>query len=237
MSEATARPRWVAFLDRATTAALGTMAVLVIWNNTSSLRPTAEPEAAAIGVPESPIEFGSELKGMATAPAGMIVFSDFQCPYCARFAKGTLPQLEQKYVAQGRLLISYRHFPIDAIHPHAMNAAMAAYCAGRQDRFWAMHDRLFAGGRLDKTSLVGHAAGLNLDADRFDQCLDGEAPGFVDKDLAEAIELRLPASPAFVIGMNAGNGRLRPTRIIVGERSLEVFEAAIASALEAAQTR
>lgn len=79
--------------------------------------------------------------GPADAPVRIVEFSDFQCPFCATFAE-TLRKLRAKY--PDRVMVLYRHAPLDQIHPHARRAALASECAGEQGRFEAYHDRLFA---------------------------------------------------------------------------------------------
>lgn len=79
--------------------------------------------------------------GPERAPMQIVEFSDFQCPFCATFA-ATLRKVRAKY--PDRVAVLYRHFPLDALHPHARTAALASECAGEQGRFEAYHDRLFA---------------------------------------------------------------------------------------------
>jgi protein-disulfide isomerase len=104
--------------------------------------------AAAIGDDGSglPSEYiameGAHTKGSASAPAVLLVFSDFQCPFCGRFARETLSAIEREYVARGELLMAFRHLPLP-IHPQAIAAAQSAECAGSQGKFWEMHDELF----------------------------------------------------------------------------------------------
>ena len=82
-------------------------------------------------------------------------FTDYQCPYCQRFFRGTYPQLEAKYIDTGNLRLVVKDFPL-SIHGHARKAAQAAHCAGEQDRFWEMHDLLFDNAnRLQAESRVG----------------------------------------------------------------------------------
>lgn len=99
------------------------------------------------------------VRGPVDAPL-VIVYSDFECPYCA--ALGTK-------LAGLRLRIVVRHFPVRTSHPRAWAASCAAEAAGRQGRFWEMHDLLFADqGRLEDPHLWDRARRLRLDLDRFD---------------------------------------------------------------------
>jgi protein-disulfide isomerase len=87
----------------------------------------------------------------------MIVFADFECPFCGRFTREVLPIIEQEYLSTGRLQLVYHHFPLPS-HRNAVSAAVAADCAGQQGRFWDMHDKLFSAGQsLDLASTKSSA--------------------------------------------------------------------------------
>jgi protein-disulfide isomerase len=82
-------------------------------------------------------------KGSPSAPVTVYEMSDFQCPYCRRFAQETFPGLEQNYIKTGKVRWVFINFPLTDIHAHAAAAAQLALCAGKQDRFWRVHDLLF----------------------------------------------------------------------------------------------
>ncbi len=90
----------------------------------------------------------------------MIVYGDYECPFCAALEAG-LQQLE--------LRVAFRHFPVRSSHPRAQAAACAAEAASLQGAFWSFHDALFADqGRLEDPHLWARARALGLDLDRFD---------------------------------------------------------------------
>ncbi len=108
--------------------------------------------AACLGlIPVLPVEaqsatpntLSSRTKGSAKAPITVYEMSDFQCPYCRRFALETFPAIEREYIATGKVRWVFVNFPLTSIHPNAAPAAQAALCAGRQGAFWAVHDLLF----------------------------------------------------------------------------------------------
>jgi protein-disulfide isomerase len=82
-------------------------------------------------------------KGDKDAPAALMEFSDYECPYCQRFATGVGATLNEQFVETGEMLFVYRDFPLESIHPSARKAANAARCAGEQDNYFGMHDAIF----------------------------------------------------------------------------------------------
>ena len=82
-------------------------------------------------------------KGSATAPVTVYEMSDFQCPYCRRFALETFRAIEQEYISPGKVRWVFVNFPLTSIHANAVAAAATALCAGRQGAFWPMHDLIY----------------------------------------------------------------------------------------------
>lgn len=100
--------------------------------------------ANQVGKTIVPVEVGSSAsKGDANAKITLVEFSDFQCPFCAKFYSETLPQIMKDYIDTGKVKLVYKHFPLISIHPNAQKAAEAAECAGEQGKFWEMHDAMF----------------------------------------------------------------------------------------------
>jgi protein-disulfide isomerase len=89
----------------------------------------------------APLETRS--KGSPKAPVTVYEMSDFQCPYCRRFAQETFPGLERGYITTGKVRWVFINFPLTDIHPHAAAAAQLALCAAKQNGFWRVHDLLF----------------------------------------------------------------------------------------------
>lgn len=85
----------------------------------------------------------SRTKGSPAAPVTVYEMSDFQCPYCRRFALETFPQLERAYIGTGKVRWVFVNFPLTSVHPNSVAAAETALCASKQDAFWAVHDLLY----------------------------------------------------------------------------------------------
>jgi protein-disulfide isomerase len=100
----------------------------------------------------------------------MIIFSDFQCPFCSR-VEPTLKQISDKYGSKIRFV--WKNYPLP-FHQNAMPAAEAAMAADAQGKFWEMHDKLFANQQsLDRATYEKHATELGLNMDKFKADLDG----------------------------------------------------------------
>lgn len=161
--------------------------------------------------------------GNADAPVTMIEFSDFECPFCARFFQQTLPQIKEQYIKTGKVQFVYRDFPISSIHSNAEKAAEAGECADEQGKFWEYHDLIFS--RQDQMSVANYkrwAAELKLDTARFDSCLDsGKYADEVAKDFSDGQAAGVSGTPTFFI-----NGQR-----VVGALPFEQFQRVLDAAL------
>jgi len=135
----------------------------------------------------------------------MVEFGDFQCPFCARFFKDTLPQIKEKYIKTGKVKLVYRDFPITSIHDEAQKAAEAGECANEQGKFWPYHDILYERqASLGVANFKTWAKELGLNQTQFNECLDsGKYYEEIAKDLSDGQALGVTGTPATFI-----NGKL-----------------------------
>jgi protein-disulfide isomerase len=140
---------------------------------------------------------GAPSRGPANAKVTLVVFSDFQCPFCARGAK-TVKALEAKYGQ--RLRVVFKNQPLPR-HAQARLAADAALAANAQGHFWELHDWLFStDAALDTETLVAEAARLGMDGARLRADLDsGKFEAQVSADQAEAKRLGVEGTPTYFI--------------------------------------
>ena len=136
--------------------------------------------------------------GPADAPLELVMYGDFQCPYCAA-AQSILRRVRERL--DGRLRFAFRHMTLPERHPQAELAAQAAEAAAAQDAFWPMHDALYAArGRLARDDLLGHAAALGLDVERVrSELAAGVHAARVARDDASARAAGAQGTPAFFI--------------------------------------
>lgn len=131
--------------------------------------------------------------GSSKADNIIIVFSDFQCPYCADLM-GELNQLMAKY--PDKILLIWKDF-VNQAHPEATNAAVAARCAALQDKFWEYHAYLYANqDKLGSDLYKQVAVTIGLDENKFNQCVQNqEALPLVEDEFQEGQALGLDGTP------------------------------------------
>ena len=104
--------------------------------------------------------------GPARAPVTVVEYGDFECPNCKQAAPAVKLLLAR---FGGRVRLVWRQFPLEEVHPHALQAALASEAAAGQGKFWPMHDMLFDNQRhLKPAQLRGYAGRLELDMVRYD---------------------------------------------------------------------
>jgi len=147
--------------------------------------------------------------GNRDAPVTIIEFSDFQCPFCARFYTQTFPLILEEYIQEGKVKLVFRDFPIQSIHPNALPASVAAECANEQSKFRDMHDMLFENqnewNKLDTVDVLAmfsqYAVEMKLDQKAFDECLtSGKYIEEIRNDLDDGRDYGVSGTPGFFIG-------------------------------------
>ena len=146
--------------------------------------------------------------GQADAPVTIIEFSDFQCPYCARFVQQALPSINENYINTGKVKLVFKNFPLNNIHNNAQKAAEASECANEQGKFWEYHDKLFENqGSLSVSNLKKYAKDAGMNTEKFNDCLDsGRMSSAVQKDVDEGTNMGVRGTPYFLIGKGSISG-------------------------------
>jgi protein-disulfide isomerase len=107
------------------------------------------------------------------AAVTIVEYGDFECPNCRQAAPAVKLILEH---FKGRVQLVWRHFPLEGVHPHALQAALASEAAAAQGKFWPMHDVLLENQAHLKTNhLRGYARRLELDPKRYDADMEQQA--------------------------------------------------------------
>ncbi len=197
-----------------------------------------EARAAQAGpsAPALPAELDisdAAIKGSEDAELVLVEFSDYQCPFCGRQARDTLPGLERDYIATGKVRYAFKNLPLESIHPQAFKAAEAAECARAQSKYWEMHDRLFANQQaLMPADLMRYAQELGLDMVSFQRCQDGEVAARIREDLTHAAEAGVSATTPTFLGVVQPNERVKVLRKLQGAQPYAAFRSALDGLVE-----
>jgi protein-disulfide isomerase len=201
----------------------------VVW---PQIRPVAEVVAVE---PLERTNVNANVTGDPNAPIKIEEFSDFQCPFCERFYKETEPLLIEHYVNTGKVQFVYRSMGnwvsqnVGGARTESQDAALAAYCAGDQDKFWEMHDALFtnvlgedAGSFTDRRiAAIAEKIGLNMD--EFNSCYNsGKYEDQVQQDLKDAQAANISGTPGFLVTYTV-NGETK-TKLIEGAQPFSTFQ-------------
>ena len=137
----------------------------------------------------------SPMIGNRSAKNTIIIFSDFQCPYCAR-AKS----LESEISKLDNVKLVFKHFPL-SFHENAKPAALASYCAYKQNKFWEYHNLLFENQKhLSVTNLLVWIEKLGLDIEKFNKCFDSEEAKIkIKRDIEDGVKAKVEGTPTFFI--------------------------------------
>jgi protein-disulfide isomerase len=142
---------------------------------------------------------GAYYRGADSPKLIIYEYSDFQCPFCQR-VQPALEEVLRSYPETVQL--RFKHNPVEELHPRAFSASLAAVCAGKQGKFWEMHDKLFGNqAATADADFEKFAVEIGLDAASFKSCYSSQqATDEVRADMAEAKRLGLDATPMFVMG-------------------------------------
>jgi len=162
--------------------------------------------------PNMPLKISADndpVIGNPDAPITIIEFSDFQCPFCARFHIQTLPTIMEEYIEKGDVKLVFRDFPLQSIHPNAVPASVAAECANEQGKFKQMHDILFEKQNewsdLETVYAIElfnqYSEQINLEQEQFTSCLStAKYVKEIQNDLNDGRTYGITGTPGFFIG-------------------------------------
>jgi len=172
------------------------------------------------------------VQGSSTAPVTLLEYSDFTCGFCEKFFHSIFPRLHATYVQTGKIRFVHRDFPRSPVGP-ALLAAQAARCAGDQQAFWTMHDRLFNSHRAyAPNQLRSYAQEIGLDGAKFSSCLDQDRHvAAIYQDRLEGGQLGIRGTPAFVL-FQTDLSKKGKVLLIPGAFPFEVFQEQIDQLLE-----
>lgn len=201
-------------------------------------------EEVATAKPASDLNAEGNSLGDPNAPIHIIEFGDFQCPFCKRFHLETEPLLIRNYIKTGKVYFTYRSAGnwvsknIGAGSTESQDAALAAYCAGDQKKFWEMHAALFANNRdvedqgsFASERLTAIAEKTSLDMSAYQDCYDnGKYADQVQQDYADTLAAGIQGTPSFVVIYKV-NGTTKNS-LIQGAQPFGAFQQTIDAILQ-----
>jgi predicted DsbA family dithiol-disulfide isomerase len=148
---------------------------------------------------------GSPILGKKDAPITLVVFSDFQCPFCSK-VQPLLDEILKKN--PDKLKVVFKHLPLQ-MHKNALPAALASIAAQEQGKFWEMHDALFAAAKdLSKENIEKAAKDIGLDMEKFNKDLAGSTvQEKLKKDMLDAGKAGVGGTPTLFINGRQVKGR------------------------------
>jgi protein-disulfide isomerase len=180
--------------------AIAKLELKILQNKLPSSQPIIELKISADNDP---------IIGNSNALITIIEFSDFQCPFCAKFHIQTLPKIMEEYIKDGKVKLVFRDFPIQSIHSNALLASAAAECANEQGKFKEMHDKLFENQNewnsknTDNVIILfnQYSLEMEIEEEKFDSCLrNGKYVKEIQKDLEDGRAYGISGTPGFFIG-------------------------------------
>jgi len=172
---------------------------------------------------------GSNSKGIT-----LVEYGDFQCPVCGLY-EPTVKQVAEKY--KDDIQFQFRHFPLQQVHPNAFAASRAAEAASLQNKFWEMHDLLYANqnewsAASDPVSMFnGYAKTLGINVEQFKtDFTSGKVNGAIQADISAGNKLKVTGTPTFFL-----NGKLVELKSLVGSDNypdIKKFSAVIDAAIK-----
>ena len=184
----------------------------VVQNPTQGQQIPSQGEKVTVEIGDSPV------LGSKSAKVTIVEFSDYECPFCGRHFEQTYPQLKKDYIDTGKVKLVFKDFPL-GFHAQAQKAAEAARCAGEQEKYWEMHDKLFSNQEsLSVENEKKWAKDLGLNSGKFDSCLDsGKYAKDIQADSSYGQSIGVSGTPSFFV-----NGKQ-----LVGAQPYSAFQAAI----------
>jgi protein-disulfide isomerase len=204
--------RWSNVLTAAVAIAV---VVLVGWK----LLLGREPAKPPLPLPAEPLAIAdAQVIGSPDAKVVMIEFSEFQCPFCGRYARELGVSIYEEFVQSGVIRVAFRNLPLESIHPQARPAALANQ---------RTLGEVVSGGTL--------AGSLGLTAPAYEACLASDRPALrLQEDKAKAEMLGITGTPTFLIGYALPDGRVQVTTRFSGTPPASTYRQAFQEAAQAA---
>jgi protein-disulfide isomerase len=169
---------------------------------------------------------GAPFKGPENAKIVMVEFADFGCSWCRGYARDRFPQVESEFIETGRIKYVFMDFSVNST---GSRVAEAGNCAAEQDKFWEMHDELFANqGAQSPLDIIDYAEAIGLDMPRFRECTEHHKyAARVVAERGQGRRLGVEGTPAFFLGVAESEDKVRVVKMFTGIKSYDALKAAL----------
>ncbi len=153
----------------------------------------------------------------------MLEYTDYQCPFCQRFHSSAFKSIEKDFIDTGKIIYISRDFPLSN-HAYARTSAIAARCAGAQNKFWQYRPILFENqAKLEHKDLLNYAQKIALNIPDFDKCLNKNTYSeAIDMDIKSAEQVGINGTPTIILGRV--NGKTLKGIKLSGAFNYEVYK-------------
>ena len=154
--------------------------------------------------------------GSPVAKVEITEYADFECPACGRFYDITEPDIKKNLVETGMVRYTFYDFPLLNVHQNTVVASMAAACADDQQKFWEMHDQLFANqdtwSGLNTSNprgvITAYAQRIGLDIGKWNACMDASTHAErIKANYAKGLTMQVSGTPSFYVNGVRVEGR------------------------------
>jgi protein-disulfide isomerase len=160
-----------------------------------------------------------------TAKVGIVEFGDFQCPYCKEFNNSAFPTIQSNYINNGKIIYSFRNYPLTTIHPLSLGMAQESGCFGEQGKFWKFVSKMYSTNQDTNTPNVvaQYAKAMGLNMTDYNNCVQNDPfQSKIQNDINAGNRINLQGTPSFVIGKYKNNKVTG--QIILGSRAVSYYE-------------
>ena len=188
--------------------ALGALAVAgIAFLSYATMKPQA-PTSVVLDSAIALVPNQGHVIGSDTAPVEVVEFADFECPACGNFATLTKPDVVSRLINTGAIRFRFVDFPLQ-MHPNARSAHLAGWCAGEQNKFWEMHDAIFAvqdrwsgyATRRPNRVFSDLAQQIGVNMPQYESCVSSNKyAGQIQSNVDEGIKRQVGGTPTFFIG-------------------------------------
>jgi protein-disulfide isomerase len=205
----------------------------------AALSKANSPQKSQVDIRNKTIELNKDhaIKGADAAKVVLINFTDYQCSFCGRFSRETLPQIVKNYIDTGKIRYAVVDYPLP-IHEQAFKAAEASRCAKEQGRYWNISALMMSKQQM-LNDLSQFGKDIGLDINRYEECLaTNRYASAIKNDMNIASSIGISGAPTFIIAAaDSLNGlRFKGISLINGAKPYEIFQKELDSAITMASS-